>query len=60
MDNQFNTTVKVNECIEEYKSSYKFYSELLYLFKAKQTTEDEIKMVEKDFINKLKYFLLEK
>jgi hypothetical protein len=60
LDNQFNTTVKLNERIEEYKSSYKFYSELLHLFNAKKSTEIEINLLEKDFINNLKYFPVEK
>jgi hypothetical protein len=60
LDNQFNTTVKLNERIEEYKSSYKFYSELLHLFNAKKSTEIEINLLEKDCINNLKYFPVEK
>jgi hypothetical protein len=60
LDNQLNTTVKLNEHIEEYKSSYKFYLELLHLLKAKKINDDEINLLEKDFINNLKYFPLEK
>lgn len=60
LDNEFKTSLKLIDRIEEYKLSFNFYCELLHLFEAKQISEKEIHLREKDFIKSLKYFPREK
>ncbi|GBN14802.1 hypothetical protein AVEN_109795-1 [Araneus ventricosus] len=45
---------------EEYKQSYKFYKQLLNLFKSNALSEEEVYKREQDFINNLVYLPREK
>lgn len=60
LDNEFKTSLKLMDRVEEYKLSFNFYCELLHLFEARQISEEEIHLREKDFIKNLKYFPREK
>lgn len=53
-------SLNISERKEEYKQTYKFYKQLLNLIKANSISEQEAYIREKDFINNLKYFPLEK
>ena len=48
------------ERIEEYKMAYKFYKQMLLLYKGNKLTEEEINMREYEFIANLKYLPREK
>ena len=53
-------SINILEKKEEYKQCYIFYKQLQNLFKSSSISEDEIYTKEKDFINNLKYFPVEK
>lgn len=53
-------TLSVSDKKSEYKQTYKFYKHLLNSFKSNSVSEEEIFAKEKDYIQNLKYFPLEK
>lgn len=53
-------TLNINERIESYKFSYKFYKQLLHYYRAQKLNEDEINLREHEFNNNLNFFPLEK
>lgn len=53
-------SLSISERKENYKYGYKFYKQLLNLYKAGQLTEEEIYQREADFIENLKHLPLEK
>jgi hypothetical protein len=48
--------LKISERIEEYKLIYKFYRQLLHLYKADKINEKEINLREEKFVSNLNYF----
>jgi hypothetical protein len=52
--------LKISERIEEYKLIYKFYRQLLHLYKADKINEKEINLREKEFVSNFNYFPREK
>jgi hypothetical protein len=52
--------LKISERIEEYKLVYKFYRQLLHLYKADKINEKEINLREEEFISNFNYFPREK
>jgi hypothetical protein len=52
--------LKISERIEEYKLIYKFYRQLLHLYKADKINEKEINLREEKFISNFNYFPREK
>jgi hypothetical protein len=52
--------LKISERIEEYKLVYKFYRQLLHLYKADKINEKEINLREEEFVSNFNYFPREK
>jgi hypothetical protein len=52
--------LKISERIEEYKLIYKFYRQLLHLYKADKINEKEINLREEEFVSNFNYFPREK
>jgi hypothetical protein len=52
--------LKISERIEEYKLIYKFYRQLLHLYKADKINEKEINIREEEFVSNFNYFPREK
>jgi hypothetical protein len=52
--------LKISERIKEYKLVYKFYRQLLHLYKADKINEKEINLREEEFISNFNYFPREK
>jgi hypothetical protein len=52
--------LKISERIEEYKLIYKFYRQLLHLYKADNINEKEINLREEEFVSNFNYFPREK
>jgi hypothetical protein len=52
--------LKISERIEEYKLIYKFYRQLLHLYKADKINEKEINLREQEFVSNFNYFPREK
>jgi hypothetical protein len=54
--------LKISERIEEYtrKLIYKFYRQLLHLYKANKINEKEINLREEEFVSNFNYFAREK
>lgn len=52
--------INIQERKEEYKQSYKFYKQLLNLYKSNALTEEEVYKREEDFINNLVHLPREK
>jgi hypothetical protein len=52
--------LKISERIEEYKLIYKFYRQLLHLYKADKINEKEINLREEKFVSNFNYFPREK
>jgi hypothetical protein len=52
--------LKISERIEEYKLIYKFYRQLLHLYKADNINEKEINLREQEFVSNFNYFPREK
>jgi hypothetical protein len=52
--------LKISERIEEYKLIYKFYRQLLHLYKADKINEKEINLREEEFVCNFNYFPREK
>jgi hypothetical protein len=52
--------VCLSERIEEYKLIYKFYRQLLHLYKADKINEKEINLREEEFVSNFNYFPREK
>jgi hypothetical protein len=52
--------LKISERIEEYKLTYKFYRQLLHLYKADKINEKEINLREEEFVSNFNYFPREK
>jgi hypothetical protein len=48
--------LKISERIEEYKLIYKFYRQLLHLYKADKINEKEINIREEEFVSNFNYF----
>jgi hypothetical protein len=48
--------LKISERIEEYKLIYKFYRQLLHLYKADKINEKEINLREEKFVSNFNYF----
>ena len=47
--------LKISERIEEYKLIYKFYRQLLHLYKADKINEKEINLREEEFVSNFNY-----
>lgn len=56
----FEKTIKHNERITEYKISYKFYQQMLNLYKSSKIEEKDIYAREKDFMEHIQFFAREK
>lgn len=56
----FEKSVKQNERLSEYRVSYKFYRQMLDLFKAQKLEREEIYLREKEFIENIQFFPREK
>ncbi len=52
--------LKIGQRKEEYRFAYKFYQELLNLYKAVELSESDVSSKEAEFINSLNFFPLEK
>jgi hypothetical protein len=52
--------LKIGQRKEEYRFAYKFYQELLNLYKAKELSESEVSKRETEFIKTLNFFPREK
>lgn len=52
--------LKISERIEEYKLIYKFYRQLLHLYKADKINEKEVNIREEEFVSNFNYFPREK
>jgi hypothetical protein len=52
--------LKISERIEEYKLIYKFYRQLLHLYKADKINEKEVNLREEEFVSNFNYFPKEK
>jgi hypothetical protein len=52
--------LKISERIEEYKLIYKFYRQLLHLYKVDKINEKEINLREEEFVSNFNYFPREK
>jgi hypothetical protein len=52
--------LKISGRIEEYKLIYKFYRQLLHLYKADKINEKEINLREEEFVSNFNYFPREK
>lgn len=52
--------IKERERLSEFQISYKFYRQMIHLFKSKKITEEEINIREKEFIDNMTFFPREK
>jgi hypothetical protein len=50
--------LKISERIEEYKLIYKFYRQLLHLYKADKINEKEVNLREEEFVSNFNYFFV--